>query len=141
MTVFYPPELPQFVTSDRFQKGAGDGRLRTRMGSGQSKVRRLTGMPVKPLSAQAHYSRGELGRFWTWWEDDLRGGSLPFFMRNQIIDGRALLDDDFEEVTDEDDNPILITAWWLCLFGEGQPTETALGAELYRVAFELEILP
>jgi hypothetical protein len=78
--------------------------------------------------------------FENFWTLDTKGGVLPFTVRHPIYDGVPLLDEDFEELLDPDDEPILDSAIWLARFADSAPRTARLNSKVYRVSFELDIL-
>lgn len=79
-----------------------------------------------------------LARFWRFWDEDLDGGTLPFKVRNQQIDGQPLADEDGNPIKDEDGATILIAAYWVCRF-EGVPEEVPLDDPLWQISYQLSV--
>ena len=139
MTVpVWPDEVPGcFAPLDRV---AADGRLRTTMEAGPGKNRRRSSAMVSAYTTSIPMRLNELGRFERFWDEDTAGGSLPFLLKDQIKDGRALLNGDSDPLLTDDDEPLLMTVWWLAMFGDPYQT-SRMSPGRYLVTMQLNIMP
>lgn len=67
-------------------------------------------------------------------------GSDLFRIPDPTTDGWPLLTGDGAPLLTADGTPILLSALWLCSFGDSQPKETIVGAG-FRKTFSLVVLP
>ncbi|GJE00541.1 hypothetical protein [Methylobacterium isbiliense] len=141
MIPVWPADLPQRFRAADSSFGFGDGRLRTPMDAGPPKVRRRFSAVVKPVTLSWRGSEDDVARFERFFEEEIAGGSLPFFLPDPRRDGRPLLTDDGVVLLDDQGRPLLNTAWWLCLFGETVPTQIPVTGLLMQVNMQLAVLP
>ena len=127
--------------ADGFTDALADGRLRTAMESGPPKVRRRFSSAAKPITAQIKLDleqRIRLDRFWT---EETGGGSLPFWMPDQIL-GQQLATVEGAPLFASSGEPLVCAAWWLVLFGESPPQFAPKSRGISWVAsFTLAVLP
>lgn len=140
-TPTWPSELPCAVMDASLSPTMADGRLRASTDTGPGKVRLLNSAAVTPASAAIVCDANQLARFNRFWTEDVGRGVLPFLIRDQELDALPLLDEDGTELTDESDETLLNSAWWLVQFGTPPSRPTLVSRQLFRVNFELLILP
>lgn len=136
----WPTELPQHVRVDAFGSGPRDGRLVTTVETGPPKVRRR-GIGVRPLSAAIDVQLDGYARFERFWLEETRGGVLPFWMPDVVLDGVGLATDAGDGLTDEAGHPLALTAWALVQFAQAAPAYAAVGGPNFRISFTLSVLP
>ncbi len=137
----WPSELPQRVLRDGYSEKLRDGRLFSRTQSAPGNVRRRYWSAVMPVSAAIIVDYARKARLERFWNEETGGGTLPFILPDQTHDGLALLDDDGVEIHDDDDAPILVTAYWLARFAENNgPQFTPWGLQ-FQASFQLDVLP
>lgn len=131
-SLYYPQNLPCPVVG--FQKSEGDGRLRTRMGTGHFKTRRDVGLPIESVQGvNVRLSTPELAQFRQFWRSTRKtdGGVLPFLMRDKIYDGVKVLDHDYNILLANEMIPLLL---------EDGETELNLEQQISPIAGERESL-
>lgn len=140
--IVWPAELPQRVLASGYSEGLGDGRLRTQMETGPMKVRRRFSSVARPVAASFRVSPDGKARIERFWQEDIRGGSLPFRIPDQTHDGLPLLAGDGLMLLDDQGRPLFITAWWLVMAGDAPPSFTPLQRGLaYTASFPLMVMP
>lgn len=71
---------------------------------------------------------------------DTRFGTLPFRMPDPATDGRNLLTDAGAPILTGTGEPLLVSASWLCLFGEPVPSERIVGGR-FEITFNIAVMP
>jgi hypothetical protein len=141
VAVRWPSTLPQFMSVDGYTEGLSDGRLVLPMDAGPPKIRRRTTAAIRPVSVSSQMPVGQKERFRRWWEEDTEGGTAVFEFPDQALSGRRLLSTAGDKsVLRSTGTYLLIRRWWLCHFGEGVPTITSAGVDLWNVSFNLLVL-
>lgn len=142
MIPYWPSDLPQRVLADTYSEGLPDGRLRTQMETGHAKSRRRFSSAAKPVTAAFKVSLDEKARLERFWEEDIAGGSLPFLIADQTMDGVALLADGGLQLLDDQGRPLINTAWWLVLAGDAAPAFTTRNRGIsFTATFPISVLP
>lgn len=144
MTVLvWPAALPNTMARDNHRYTFGDGRLRSATDVGPGKVRRRFSATAKPLSGTMILSLDQRIQLETFWNDDTKGGTLPFIFPAIGIDGAALTMADGTELTTSDGTPITMSAHWLVQFlPTGNPPSLAsLGGDWWQASLELQVMP
>ena len=146
MVAIWPSDLPNSVLRAGYSDQIPDGRMRSKMSTGPAKVRRLTTSMPRSISVGLLLNTDQRERLLQFWDDDLRGGTLVFWLRDQVSDARswdAQSDGaSLGPVLSEDEAPILIDSWWLCRIGEGGVAyEPAEIPGSWIASFTLEVLP
>ncbi|WP_430914067.1 hypothetical protein [Methylobacterium sp. sgz302541] len=138
---FWPSDLPQRVSRNGFGETFRDGRLRTAMEAGPPKMRRRFSSAVRPIQASIEVTVDGKARLERFWSEEAAGGTLPFLMPDQTLDGLALTDGDGIQLLDDQGRPLVNTNWWLAMFGDSAPSVQNMGWIWYRVSFPLMVLP
>lgn len=138
MIIFPSTELPG-LTIEGFTKSFGDARIKTQMQNKQLRTRRLSSFAPRIVGARMVLPLYKLARFWRFWDIDTAGGVLPFLMKDQEIDGAYALVDSGEIILTQDSQGFIITKWWLCVFGDQVPSESAYSDSEFELTFNLEI--
>lgn len=136
----WPIDLPQRLTYSSYTRRAGDVRQWTPYeGSEFSRVRRKysRGADVVPLSFPAQLS--QVARFERFYDEEANKGISLFTMPDQERDGAQWLYDDGSPVMVDDETPALISARWLCRFGQ-EPYDIARVGGIYQVSFQVLVL-
>lgn len=114
----WPAELPQYLLSDGFAYGVGDGRIRSRTDTGPGKMRRRTTAMAKPLRGRMLMDGAQVEALEAWLTDDILGGTLVF---------------DFPHPVTRDTVQ--------CVIGEEAPSISHAGGDAFYVNLTLEIVP
>ena len=142
MTVpVWPTDLPQRFLQDGYSEEVADGRLRQTMDKGPTKVRRRTSAAVRKVSCSMMVDYNGRARFTRFWDEEVAFGALPFWVPDQFLDGAELATADGDLLLTEADAPILISSWWLVMFGDGAAAFAPIEGGRWRISFDLEILP
>lgn len=142
MTVpFWPSDLPCRVQREGSTQTLADGRIRQEMDAGPPKVRRRTSASVGRLTGSIVAGFDGRARFERFWFEEVRNGSLPFFIKDQFADGVALLTANGVLLLTDTGAPLLIASWWLVMFGQDAPAITRLSPQRWSISFGLDILP
>lgn len=138
----WPSDLPQRFLRDGFSRTLADGRLSTKMERGPAKRRRGSSAAVVPVTAAIDVPVDLAARFERFWDEDTAGGSLPFLLPDQLLDGLPLQADLGIPLLDPKGLPILATSWWLAIFaGDQAPSIKNVAGAWFRVSFAIEVLP
>lgn len=137
----WPTDLPQRLSRDGFGEGFADGRLQTEMESGVPKTRRRFSAAIRPIQASIDVPIDGKARLMRFWDEETGGGSVPFLIPDTTMNGAPLLAGGGLVLTDEQDRPLLVESWHLCVFGKTPPSSQNLGGPWYRVTFSLSVLP
>ncbi|WP_264047474.1 hypothetical protein [Methylobacterium flocculans] len=116
--IVWPETLPQRYLRDRFRAKPNDGRLRTKTSTGPGKSRLRSRAVLKPMSGRLEMSGAQLDLFWAWFENDIRGGSIPFL----FPDPHGGL-------------PILV------MIGDEMPEESNTAGDRWELSLSLDRLP
>jgi hypothetical protein len=136
------PQLPGRFLMDNFNLGMGDSRLNTKMDSGTTKTRRRSTRAPRPFATGIIATTDQFVMLDRFIRDDLKRGVLPFYIRDQILDGIPLLTTKHIKVLDPKGRNILTNKRWLVKFGENFPSlDEAVTDRHYRITFDLLILP
>ena len=92
------------------------------------------------VSLSIEVSRARKAIFDAFYDDTTKQGSLPFRMPDPTTDGTFLLNEDFSPILTSDGDPILMSAEWLCLFGETVPLERMVGGR-FEISFTVAVMP
>lgn len=113
----WPAILPQWIRSDSYQAGLGDGRLQSSTDAGGGKTRRRFSYAPEPVKGSTEMTSAQLATFRAFVEDTLKGGVLPFYFPAQGEPGQ-----------------------WIVKIGQTMPTWTPIGVQ-WRVSLDLVRLP
>ena len=139
VTLTWPTELDR-PERDSWQASFMDPRSRRSGQTGAPRYgRRFSAVP-KLVSLSLVCSRSQKGIFDRFFVTDTKFGSCLFWMPDPTTDGWAMLDEEFRPLLDENFRPLLLSAQWLCTFGEEMPTETVQGRD-FRISFRVAVLP
>lgn len=138
--------IPQFPSSLRcmsrnnYSHQLGDDRRMTPADDGPARVRRQRSLSADTVQLLIDTNLAGRETFNRFYKETTKNGSVPFHMRDPVLDGVPIKLDTGEVLTDENDQPILISAWWLCMFGEQKPTFTIEGVR-WKINFSVMIMP
>ncbi|AEQ50745.1 hypothetical protein [Pelagibacterium halotolerans] len=135
----WPTEL-DFILREGWQRQLGDGRRSLPGEQGVSRTRRFTSKASDVVTLVLILTDDEDARLDRFYYEEVDRGAGLFLIPDFARDGRPILGQDLEPLTDESGAPLLIAATLVCKFGNGLPSRTAVGAD-WRVQFNLEVLP
>lgn len=139
MTVpIWPTELPK-PTRDGYEAARGDSRLR-RSSEAVPGYRRRFSAEARPVSLSINVPRSLKAVFDNFYDVTTAGGTLPFYMPDPITDGWPLIGSDGRPVLTDGDLPVLMSAQWLCLFGDEAPVDKISGVR-FDIAFSVAVMP
>ena len=140
MTVLaWPLDLPK-PARDSWQSKRQDSRQKRSSENGPPGYRRRFSSVAREVSMSVTLTRSQKAVFDNFYDHDTKHGSLLFTMPDPTTDGWQMLTSDGTPVHDPEGNPSLLSAQWLCLFGETVPTETVIGIE-FRITFSVTVMP
>ncbi len=140
MTVpVWPASLPR-PDRETWQRTSQDARVKRQSTSGPPGYRRRFSSAAQMVTLSLTLSRRQAAVFDDFFRITTAQGSLSFWMPDPTADGWPLLTADGGALTTHGGAPILISAWWLCLFGDSLPAESVVGIE-FRKTFSVVVLP
>lgn len=137
--VTWPSRLPRPSRSGLEQTWQ-DPRLRKGADAGPPGYRRRYSAVAKGVSLDIRIYRAELAVFAKFYDTTVDNGTVPFWMPDPMTDGWAMLGDSGAPVLTETGLPLLLSAQWLCLFGEDAPSVKPDGLR-FRVSFSVWVMP
>lgn len=120
MTTSWPEDVPCPNWRD-YSISFGDGRTMTQIEAGPPRMRRRFSAMPDSAAIAITMTRDEYAVFRYFYYTTLKSGSLPFWLRDPILDGAVALDENGEVVLDENDEPVLAEAQDICLFAAEAP--------------------
>lgn len=134
----WPEELGRALV-DGYAQTRGESRKIARGDEGPPWVRRGRSKSTQSRPVSFFATRDQLARLDRFYVEECQEGALPFLAPDWSQDERGLMSAEGLELLTHDDEPLLITATLVCLFG--QPPNAAAWGGHWRVSFELVILP
>ena len=139
MTALWPAELPRPLR-DGYRQSAVEARgARSAETGPPAYARRYSSVP-RSVALSLVLSRSQKAVFDRFWRDTTRHGARPFFMPDPTTDGWPLLTPDGQYLLGTGGTPLLLSAQWLCLFGDSLPAETLRGAS-FTLSFDIWVMP
>lgn len=139
----WPAELPR-PERDTWSNQRQDARLKRQSDTGPQSYRRRFSNPGKQVALSLLVNRNGKAIFDNFFEYDTKMGSLLFWMPDPTTEGWAMQMSDGSPMLisggPDDGKPILLSAMWLCTFGDQIPTETVIGTE-FRMSFNVTVIP
>lgn len=139
MIARWPTDLPRPQRSG-YQGQVQDPRIRRRSEAGPPGYRRRFSSVARIVTLAIDVSRDEKSVFDRFHQVETAMGSLPFIMPDPTLDGWSLLDTDANPLLTPDGDPLLVSAPWLCLFGDTSPVETIRGIR-FQITFPVAVMP
>lgn len=135
----WPSQLPRPERSS-WQSQPQDTRVKRQSDAGPPAYRRRFSLAATTVTLSVLLDRSEKAVFDQFWQITTRSGSGLFWMLDPTTDGWPLLTSDGLPMLDGAGSPILLSAQWLCLFGDPTPRETIEGVE-FRKSFAVVVMP
>lgn len=140
MTVLtWPSELPRPLR-DRYQAQATDPRLKRAQDAPIPGYRKQYSQVAQGVQLSLVLSRAQKAVFDSFYRDACGFGTTPFRMPDPVTDGWPLLHETGVPLLYEDGTPILMSAQWLCIFGDEPPSETLRGMTFTK-SFSVWVMP
>jgi hypothetical protein len=135
----WPTDLPRPMR-DGYRSQWDDPRLRKKAEGGPPGYRRRWSSQARTVRLTIDVSRAQKAVFDQFFEQLVSQGALPFRMPDPTTDGWPMLAGDGTPMLDGTGNPLLLSAIWLCLFGDTTPVDTIKSVR-FRVVFTVSVLP
>ena len=139
MTAVWPASLPR-PDRETWQRTPQEARIKRQATNGPPGYRRRFSAAAHLVTLSLTLTRADAAVFDRFHDEITAQGSLSFWMPDPTTDGWALIAAEGGALTTHDGTPILISAWWLCLFGDSLPVESIVGSE-FRKTFSVVVLP
>lgn len=139
MILRWPSDLP-LPQRNGYQGQNQDPRSRRRAQAGPPAYRPLYSSAARNVSLSIHVDRDQKAVFDGFYDRDTKKGVLPFLMADPVTDGWRLLGTDGLLLLDPAGTPLLMSAYWLCLFGDTTPTEIVSGVN-FVISFSVAVMP
>lgn len=138
----WPDDLPWEMRRDGFARPTADARERRSADDGPGRLRRRLGVALRPFQGAIDLAPHEWARLERFWDEDTRGGVLPFWFRNPLRFGLPLSCGPGRlPLLTADGRSIRIESWLLCQFGEQAPQPAPIAGGRLRVSLALVELP
>jgi hypothetical protein len=135
----WPTELP-IPNRQNYNHGRADARLKTKNDAGPHRYRLMSSAVTDPVQLVMTLDRDQKEIFDRFYVKDTARGSLPFWMPDPTTDGWQINDENGVLLTDENDEPLLFSELWLCMFGDTTPSEVINGLR-FDFSFSVGIMP
>ena len=139
MILDWPTTLPR-PERESWQLTSQDARRKRQSDAGPPAYRRRFSSAAKMVSLSLILSRNERAIFDSFFHRECAEGSRLFWMPDPTTEGWAMLNTDGTPLFVSEGVPLLLSATWLCSWGDQIPTETIQGIE-FRKSFNLVVLP
>jgi len=139
MIAIWPDALPR-PERGTWQSQPQDARRKRQSDAGPPAYRRRFSSVAKMVTLSLILSREEAAVFDRFFHEDCAEGSLLFTMPDPTTDGWPMLSSSGEPLLAAPGVPLLLSASWLCAWGDTMPTETLVGLE-FRKSFSVVVLP
>lgn len=140
MILTWPSELPR-PERNSWQSAPQEARRKTQSDVGPVRWRRRFSSVARSISLSVILTRDLRAVFDRFYDDDCAHGSRLFWMPDPTTDGWPMLTGDGDELLLPDGSPVLLSARWLCSWGDQLPTETIHGQVEFKKSFNITVLP
>ncbi|MCZ4259013.1 hypothetical protein O4H53_26025 [Sulfitobacter sp. G21635-S1] len=135
----WPTDLPK-PQREGFQTQIVDPRLRRVGETGPPAYRRRWSSVAETVGLSIDVTRNQKALFDDFFKHVTAFGSLPFYMPDPLTDGWPMLDHAGTPLLTAGGQPLLLSARWLCLFGDETPAQTIRGVR-FIIAFTVAVMP
>lgn len=135
----WPTDLPRPMRQG-YQSSPMEARLKRRAEAGFPGYRRRFSSVAEIVMLTLDVSRNERAIFDKFHRETSKFGSKTFYMPDPTTDGWALLTSEGGQLLASNGAPLLLSARWLCMFGDTQPATTVVGVR-FRIAFDVAVMP
>lgn len=136
----WPAELPR-PERDSWQNQLQDSRQKRVSEAGPPGWARRFSSAARLVTLSLILSRNQKAIFDRFYEQDCAGGVRLFWMPDPTTDGWEMLSATGETLLDGAGNRLLLSARWLCRFGDQVPVESIAGQVEFRKRFNVVVLP
>ena len=136
----WPAGLVQFERSG-WQLQPQEARRRRQSDAGPPGFRRRFSSAARNVSLSLVVPRWDLARFWNFYREDCAAGASYFWMPDPSTDGWRLLTEAGHPVLAGGDQYLLLSARWLCSWGDDPPRESVYAGPDYRLNFSVWVMP
>lgn len=140
MTIPMFPSSLKCMSRNNFSHQLGDDRRMTPADEGPTRVRRQRSLSADVVQLMIDTNLAGRETFGKFFKETTKNGSIPFHMIDPVLDGVPIKLNTGEILTNEDGEPILIAAYWLCLFGDQSPTYSIEGVR-WKINFSVMVMP
>lgn len=135
----WPDDLRRFER-EGWQVQPQNARQRRQSDAGPPGWRRRFSAVARTVSLSLILTRNEKAVFDRFYSEDCAEGARLFWMPDMSTDGWPLLDSTGEPLMSAG-VPLLLSARWLCSFGEEPPVETIVEQVKFRKIFTVVVMP
>lgn len=118
-----------------------DARRKRQHETGPPGYRRRFSSVAEFVTLSVVLTRAEKAVFDQFYRLECAQGAHLFWMPDPTTDGWALLDGDGQPLLVDDSTPLLISATWLCAWGDEPPQESIAGQVEFRKTFSVVVMP
>lgn len=137
MILQWPSDLPK-PERNSWQMTLQDGRRKAQPEAGPPRYRRRISKPARLVQMSVTLDRDQREIFDRFHSDCANGTGL-FYMPDPATDGWGLFGSDGQPLL-SGGVPLLLSARWLCSWGDQMPSETVIGVE-FRKSFSVVVMP
>jgi len=134
----WPVDLPR-PNRQGYQAQYQDPRLKRAADAGPPGYRRRFSSVSRNVQLVIDASRAQKAVFDTFFHAQGFGTAM-FWMPDPTTDGWPMLTAEGQPVQTAEGTPVLLSAQWLCLFGDAMPTETVIGVR-FQISFSVSVMP
>lgn len=135
----WPSDLPPPERSS-WNLTPQDARRKRQADAGPPGYRRRFSNVGRTVSLSLILTRGQKAAFEKFFYVDCKQGAEMFRMPDPTTDGWPMFASDGGPLVQPDGTPLLLSASWVCLWGETLPAETIVGRE-FRKSFDVVVMP
>lgn len=139
MSVILWPERLGRPMQEGYQRQRNETRQRSAPDRGPRRTNRRTTRLADTVALTLDFDRSEKAIFDWFYEQETEEGLRWFVMPEPTTHGWALKTSDGAPLHTHDGEPILLSRWQRCQFGDQQPAETVYGVR-FRISFTLDVL-
>ncbi|WFE92309.1 hypothetical protein K1718_13370 [Roseibium porphyridii] len=139
MIASWPSTLP-LPDRQTYGKQPDEARIRRRPDSGPPGSRGRFSSAARQVALSIDIDRNQKAVFDRFFQHELAEGSLPFTMPDPTTHGWQLFTAAESPLLTVDGTPIALAATWLCLFGDGLPSEAIRGVR-FQISFQIAVMP
>lgn len=136
----WPASLPRPERST-WQRSSQDARRKRTPSAGSPSYRRRYSNAALVVSLSVVLTRQLKAEFDQFYHEACQEGASLFWMPDPTTDGWPMLTSQGEPMMTADGKPLLLSAQWLCAWGDDLPVETVEGQIEFRKTFSVVVVP